>query len=110
LKVTYRQISRDDVTRQFRYYLVALDRPDVALRFRESVRKTAKAISSQPLIAPPYPLINPQLRNLRSWPVAGFETIRIYFLLDDEAMRVIRILHGKRDIRRILEGEKPSND
>ena len=69
-----------------------------------------KAISTRPLIAPLYPLANPQLRNLRSWPVAGFEMIRIYFLLDDEAMRVMRILHGKPDIRRILERERPSND
>jgi hypothetical protein len=84
LKITYRQISRDDVIRQFRYYLVALDRPDVALRFRESVRKTVKAISARPLIAPLYPLANPRLLTLPSWPVAGFETIRIYFLLDSD--------------------------
>ena len=41
----------------------------------------------------------------RSWPVAGFEAIRIYYLLDEDAIRVIRILHGKRDVKRILERE-----
>jgi plasmid stabilization system protein ParE len=105
VKITYRQASRDDVTRQFRYYLVKLNLPEVAIRFKESVRKSAKAISGQPRIAPPYRLRNPRLRHLRSWPVAGFEAIRLYFQVEDDAMRVIRILHGKRDVRGILEQE-----
>jgi len=49
---------------------------------------------------------NPQFRNLRSWPVAGFEAIRIYYLLDEDTLRIIRILHGKRDVKHILEREK----
>ncbi|MFN0169180.1 MAG: type II toxin-antitoxin system RelE/ParE family toxin [Bryobacteraceae bacterium] len=104
MKVTYREAARDDVTRQYRYYLV-LGLPEVAARFREAVRKTAKAIGEQPRAAPTCRLRNAELRNLRSWPVAGFESIRFYFLVDDEAIRVIRILHGKRDVRRILEQE-----
>jgi hypothetical protein len=38
--------------------------------------------------------------------LAGFEAIRIYYLVDEGAIRVIRILHGKRDVKRILEGEQ----
>ena len=110
MRVTYREAARDDVTRQLRYYLVTLDSPAVAIRFREAVRKTAKALSLNPRIAPPYLLPNPQLRTLRCWPVAGFETIRFYFLIEKETVRVIRILHGKRDVRRILERERPADD
>jgi plasmid stabilization system protein ParE len=32
--------------------------------------------------------------------------IRLYFLPDNGTMRVIRILHGKQDVRRILERER----
>ena len=103
MKITYSQASRDDVTRQFRYYLVLQNVADVAIRFKEAVRKTARAICEQPRAAPPYRLRNPELQNLRSWPVAGFESIRFYFLVDEETIRVIRILHGRRDVRRILE-------
>ena len=36
----------------------------------------------------------------------GFTDIRIYYLLADEStVRVVRILHGKRDLARILEDE-----
>ena len=108
MKITYRQAAREDMTRQFRYYLVTLDRPEVAVRFREAVRTTAKAISARPLIAPRYLLGNSRLRDLRSWPVIGFGTLRLYFLVHNDAMQVIRILHGKRDIRKILEREQPS--
>src|ERR1700683_5862867 len=55
---------------------------------------------------PHHPSSNPHLQDLRSWPVAGFEAIRIYYLVDEGAIRVIRILHGKRDVKRILEGEQ----
>jgi plasmid stabilization system protein ParE len=47
--------------------------------------------------------VPPRLQNLRSWPVAGFEVIRIYYLVDQEAIHVIRVLHGKRDLKSVLE-------
>ncbi len=37
---------------------------------------------------------------------AGFEAIRIYYLPDEDTLRVIRILHGKRDVKSILEHDR----
>lgn len=105
MKVSYRQAARDDLVRQFRYYLVDQDRPEVALRFRESVRRTVQWLRHHPRVGPHYGSSLPALQNLHSWPVAGFEVIRIYYLLDEDAIRVIRILHGRRDVKRILERE-----
>lgn len=82
MKITYREAARDDLARQFRYYLVALNLPEVAVRFKESAKKTAKAIREHPRAGPPYRLRNPELKNLRSWPVAGFDAIRFYFLVE----------------------------
>jgi plasmid stabilization system protein ParE len=45
------------------------------------------------------------ITSLRSWPVAGFEAIQIYYVPDEGAVRIIRILHGKRDVKSILERE-----
>jgi plasmid stabilization system protein ParE len=106
VKVSYRQAASDDVVRQFRYYLVTLDLPDVAVRFRNAVRRTVLSLRQYPLIGPRYRSGNPQLQTLRTWPVAGFEATRIYYLPDEDTIRVIRILHGKRDVKRILEGER----
>ena len=105
MKLSYRQAASDDVVRQFRYYLVTLNLPDLAVRFRTAVRQTVQSLPQHPLVGARDRSTNPQLQNLRTWPVAGFEAIRIYYLLDKDTIRVIRILHGKRDVKRILERE-----
>ena len=43
------------------------------------------------------------MKGLRSWPVKGFAVIRIYYLASEDEVRVIRVLHGKRDVGRLLE-------
>jgi toxin ParE1/3/4 len=106
VKVFYRQAASDDVVRQFRYYLLERNLPQVAVRFKDAVRHTVESLRQRPLIGARYRSGNPQLSNLRSWPVAGFEIIRIFYLVDKDELRVIRVLHGKRDLKRILEPEK----
>ena len=105
MKVLYRQTASEDIVRQFRYYLLAAEAPEIALRFREAVRRTIQSLGQNPQVGPRYSSGNSRLRNLRSWPVAGFEAIRIYYALEADTMQIIRILHGKRDVRRILESE-----
>ena len=77
----------------------------MAVRFRTAVRQTVQSLRQHPLVGPRYHSGNPQLQTLCTWAVAGFEAIRIYYLLDEDTLRVIRILHGKRDVKRILERE-----
>lgn len=105
MKVLYRQAAGDDIIRQFRYYLLTAEAPEIAVRFREAVRGTIQSLSQNPHVGPRYSSTNPRLQNLRSWPVAGFEAIRIYYALEANAMHIVRILHGTRDVRRILENE-----
>jgi toxin ParE1/3/4 len=76
------------------------------LRFREAVRRTIRALQRHPYVGAHYRSANPKLPNLRSWPVTGFEAIRAYYTVEDEMIQVIRILHGKRDVRHILENEE----
>jgi plasmid stabilization system protein ParE len=105
VKVLYRQTASDDIVRQFRYYLLSADASEIAIRFREAVKHTIQSLSQNPHVGPRYFSGNPRLQHLRSWPVAGFEAIRIYYALEADAMHIIRILHGKRDVRGILENE-----
>lgn len=106
MTASYRQAAGDDVVRQFRYYLVTLNAPEVARRFRDAVRSTVQWLCRHPFGGPRCRSGNPHLKDLRSWPVAGFEAIRIYYVPDVDAIRVVRILHGKRDVRRILGREQ----
>ena len=106
MKVSFRQAASDDVVRQFRYYLLDVDLPEVAIRFRGAVRQTLQSLKKHPHVGPHYFSSNPALKNLRAWPVIGFEAVRIYYSVDEEFVHIIRILHGKRDVKRILEGER----
>jgi len=79
VKVLYRQAASNDIVRQFRYYLLSADAPEIAIRFREAVKRTIQSLSQNPHVDPRYTSSNPRVQNLRSWPVAGFEAIRIYY-------------------------------
>jgi toxin ParE1/3/4 len=105
VKIVYRQSASDDIVRQFRYYLLTADAPKVAIRFRESVRRTIQYLRQNPYVGPLYSLEGSAVANLRSWPVTGFEAVRIYYLAEADWVEIVRVLHGKRDVRTILEKE-----
>ena len=62
MKVLYRQTASDDVVRQFRYYLISADAPEIAIRFREAVRHTIQSLSQNPFVGPRYPLATRDLK------------------------------------------------
>jgi plasmid stabilization system protein ParE len=49
-------------------------------------------------------------KGLRSWPVKGFEEIYIFYVTEGQMVRIIRVLHGKRDLGRILKQEGAGDD
>ena len=105
MKHIIRQAAKDDIIRQFRYYLLE-DALEAAGRFLGAVDESIEAICQMPHIGAPKPLKNPILAGLRSWAVTGFEDILIFYVVQPDALRVVRVLHGRRDITRILEREK----
>ena len=105
MKAIIRPAARDDILRQFRYYLVSQDKPQVAGRFLSAVRSTMERIIRTPQVGSPKHFSREGLRGLRSWPVKGFEDLRVYYLAGKGWVEVVRVLHGKRDITKILEEE-----
>jgi plasmid stabilization system protein ParE len=83
-------------------YLVDQDVPHVAERFLDAVEKTISKLTTRPSIGAPKKFRDPRLYGLRTWPVTGFEAVRIYYLLSADVLTVVRILHGKRDLDRLL--------
>lgn len=101
--------ARDDIIRQFRWYLVEQDAPDAAVRFLDAVEESVEQLLCMPHMGAPEELRNPALKDLRVWPVKGFEEIRIFYVAQGDTVRVIRVLHG-RDIERILRKEPADDD
>lgn len=91
-----------DIIAQFRYYLVDQNAPLIAVHFREAVMESINQLKPHPRIGS---LFRGSIPGLRSWPVKGFDMIRVYYLHDLDRLRVVRVLHGKRDVRRMLRQE-----
>jgi len=79
----------------------------LALRFLSCVEETFAFLYQNPQAGSPREFGNPLLKGLRSWPVHDFEDIRVYYLQPDErTLRIIRVLHGKRDVASILRKDE----
>jgi toxin ParE1/3/4 len=105
MKHIIRDAARDDIVRQYRYLLTAGESPSVAERFFTSVQKTIRQISKNPGIGSPRFLNNLKLAGLRSAAVEGFPSLRVYYLVSEKTVRIIRVLHGKRDVGGVLEND-----
>ena len=106
MKHVVRPRAEDDILRQFRYYLLQDGALDVATRFLNAVDTSIASICKMPHMGAPKHLNNPTLSGLRFLAVKGFEDILIFYVVRPDALRVVRVLHGRRDINKILEREK----
>lgn len=107
MTVVFREAAKNDLVRQYRYYLVDLNVPDVAGRFKEAVRKSAKEIREHPRVGQSVALQSAQVSGLRSWPVMGFGAWRLYYFVRGDFVEVVRILHSKQNVARMIGSAEP---
>jgi len=74
------------------------------------VEESVEQLVKMPNLGTPREVRNPALKGLRVWPVKDFEEFLIFYVVQGDRLRVIRVLHGKRDIDRILKKEPSPND
>lgn len=94
--------AENDILAQVEWY-VERGLPDVARRFFVAAYEAIEALAAMPLAGTPKHLDNPELQGLRAWPVKGFELFQIYYIAEPDMLTVIRVLHGRRDVRGMLE-------
>jgi toxin ParE1/3/4 len=104
MKVVFQPRAREDVLRQVDYLLEAFAY-DAAERFPVAVEEACARLVEYPESGSPRESLAEQLTGLRAWPVPGFEDIRLYYLVRGGVLRVVRVLHGRRDLGSILDNE-----
>lgn len=105
MNVHIRTLAREDILRQFEWYLT--EAGDVAAqRFLDAIQEAFDLLCRMPNIGSPREFQNPLLAGLRSWPVPGFADIRIYYIHAGGSIRIVRALHGKRDVHSLLEADE----
>jgi toxin ParE1/3/4 len=101
VKLIVKPAARSDILEQLRYY-TDTGGNDVGDRFFVGIRHSLLTIAQAPSAGSPRHFDNPALDGLRSRMVSGFESVRVYYLIRDETIIVVRILHGRRDLQALL--------
>ena len=75
----------------------------MALRFIDAVEKAFRRLSEMPEIGVLHEFDDPRLAGTRMWPVPKFPRYMIFYHARGEEIRVLRMLHGARDIAAIFD-------
>ncbi|MGH9841415.1 MAG: type II toxin-antitoxin system RelE/ParE family toxin [Blastocatellia bacterium] len=86
-------------------FYIADDDPAVADRFVDAFELSVERLAQMPYLGVAHSNDNPALFGLRRWPIKGFEKYLIFYLVLEDVIDIVRILHVAQDIAAILEGE-----
>ncbi len=79
--------------------------PRAALRFLECAEATFRRLAAMPGLGARYETDNPLDQDLRCLPITKFATRIVYYKPIADGVVIIRVLHGARDIDRVLGRE-----
>ncbi len=107
-KIRYTRLSKKEMGEIADY--LAIQSRAVSLRFFQSVHKTAQFLaraSKTSEIGTLYESDDPTCQNIRLWRVDGFSKYLIFYRVEGSTLKILRVLHGSRDYRNIMEMVPP---
>ena len=103
-RIILRPRVAEDLEKQVEY-LDNQASPEVSDRYLASVYSAFDQLAQMPGMGASREQLNARLTGLRMWPVPDFPKYLIFYRATDEAVEVIRILHGAQDIDGIISEE-----
>jgi toxin ParE1/3/4 len=100
--IVVRPAADRDIDEQF-VYLALEAGEQLALRFLESTQTCFERLLEMPELGAIRTFENPELEGLRMFPVAHFEAHLVFYRPTSRGIEVVRVLHGARDLKRLLE-------
>lgn len=83
---------------------IRADNQDAAVRFVGAVQEAYALLAHYPRAGPARRTRSPRLAGLRHWPLGGsFSNYLIFYLERDFGVEILRVVHGARDLERIIE-------
>lgn len=82
---------------------IARDSVEVALRFYDATWRTFGQVAATPGLGRPRRIADPDLVGLRSASIEGFRPFLVFYLPTDFGVRILRVLHGARDLEVVLK-------
>ena len=93
--------AKRDLIEHFAY--IGQNNLDAANRFLVAVEEALAKLERLPGMGRVRAFRRQELQGIRSWVVRGFENYIIFYREVEGGIEVLRVLHGARDIDRVLE-------
>ncbi len=83
-------------------------RTGLAERFITATERAFDSLAGTPGLGRVREFATARLLGLRSWRIRGFENWLVFYRVTDEAVEIVRVLHGSRDLEAAFEDEGES--
>src|SRR5215208_396087 len=100
-RLTIRAFADEDIDAIARF--IAKDNLDAGKRFYDAIAHDLLLLSANPRMGARRKARDPRLQEIRSWPVSGYRNYLVFYLAMDDGVDVVRVLHGARDVDRLIE-------
>jgi toxin ParE1/3/4 len=100
-RIVRRRAARQDLA-DIVYHYVSTASLDTARRFRAEAQATLQRLAAMPGMGARYEHEHPALTGLRFFPLSRFRNYLIFYRPLADGIEVVRVLHGARDIPRLL--------
>jgi toxin ParE1/3/4 len=94
--VRWRRTARSDLLHLARW--IARDNLAAAHRFLDAAREAADMLAELPKLGPSGRFRSRGLRQIRIWPIRGFDKILLIYAAERAGIDVLRVVHGARDL------------
>jgi len=71
-------------------------------RFYDAVNKTVQQLLSMPELGERCQFRNPLTKGMRVWQVSGFSNYLLFYRVQNDALQILRVIHGARDYAAIF--------
>ncbi|CAN5672683.1 hypothetical protein BH20ACI4_BH20ACI4_21090 [soil metagenome] len=90
-----------DIEEAFVY--IAEENLDKGVYFLVAVEETLEMLAEQPFIGSQRKFQNKKLENMRMWRVKRFENFLIFYTIEENIIKVFRLINAKRDFNLLFE-------
>jgi toxin ParE1/3/4 len=90
-----------DILEQVDWYLGQSGRP-LARRWEKAVTSAISYVVTHPAAGPLCTFKSPELRGVRRTAIPGFPKHLLFYRFDEAEVFVLRVVHGARDLERLL--------
>ena len=84
-------------------YLLTHAPPGTSDRLYDAIVDALDQLADMPGMGSPSGIPNPKLAGVRKWQLSTFSEYLVFYDASDAELRVLRLIHSKRDYNRVLD-------